>query len=156
MRTARGLFLAMAAMMSVAGAQPAETPVRPAFCLALDRIIAASAERPPFASLRRNLASDPNRVEAELPGLEWCHIGRSRDVGGRTTLWCTRSLAPVELTSERLAADTARCLGAEPVRGEDRGYRLDHKGVVMLIEESCTDACHVGRRVSYGVVARAP
>ncbi|MBX7249169.1 MAG: hypothetical protein K1X35_09035 [Caulobacteraceae bacterium] len=161
-------LIALAAVAAVVGLSAGRAPADPApgglFCATLDRALAGAAEAPPFDSLHIDMIGAPDSSQLALPGFQKsdCRISwDSDDQGRRRVLWCAQTLAPPELTAANLAADTARCLDREPARergddGSGRAYRFDLGDVQVAIDEGCRDECHVGRRVSYRIEARAP
>ena len=89
-----------------------------------------------------------------VPGFEHCTL---RWVERGRAVSCWRNLAPRDLTAEKLTRKTSDCLGLTPTPvGEGRrgDVAFEYKAVRIVIEERCTDACHVGRHVSYTIEAR--
>lgn len=163
-RTFAVLALSAAAAASTAApaAEPAPdpAPARGVFCSVLDRALEAANDPAPFESQRINLISAPDRSRLTIPGFEGhaCRVTRwGPDLrGSRASIVCSQTLAPPELTVDNLAADTARCLGVAPtaVNVREESVRFDLPKVRIHIEGDCTDACHVGRRVTFAVQIR--
>jgi hypothetical protein len=95
--------LALLGLSGAAGAQP-PAPLDP-FCAELRRVIAAAAERPPFASLP-DLSDRPRA--AMLGFAEDC--GRSEAANGGRAFICIRQLPGEKLRVDSLAAGIQRCL----------------------------------------------
>jgi len=139
---------------------PDPTPARGVFCSVLDRALEAANDPAPFESQRINLINAPDASRLTFPGFEGhaCRVTRwGPDLqGSRASIVCSQTLAPPELTVDNLAADTARCLGVAPTAADarDETVRFDLPKVRIHIEGDCTDACHVGRRVTYAMQIR--
>lgn len=115
------------------------------FCAVLGQVLAAAREPEPYASLRVNLASDPNRSRIDIPAFERCHVRGD-------SFRCSRTGAPSELTLENLTADTHRCLGGRVQPRDDEGFQVFEMGKVAIqIESECSDECVAGRVVNYRV-----
>lgn len=150
------MLAALSAALAIASS-PTEAAPPDDFCTVLETIIAAEDQPSPFASLVKPAGyGDMEWSKAVIPGYRYCAviwIERGRAVS------CSRNLAPPELTATNLAQLTSDCLGATPVRNETepgQAIVFEHPPVRIQIEETCTDACHVGRRVSFTVMAQRP
>lgn len=141
--------------LSLAGAEAPAPPL--GFCTALDAIIAAADEPTPFRSLETPAGYGTGAWSTQvIPGYDHCWILILNEV---RTVTCARTLAPRELTANNLALETGACLGEaptpsvwDPTVGE---MVFDLGRVRIVVEETCDDRCHVGRRVSYNIEARS-
>ncbi len=140
--------------LALAGAEPAPPPT--GFCTALDAIIAAADEPIPFRSLETPAGYGTGEWSTQvIPGYRHCWI---MIIDEARTVTCSRNLAPPELTANNLALETGACLGDaptpsvwDPTVGK---MTFDLGRIRIVVEESCDDRCHVGRRVSYIIAAR--
>lgn len=151
-------FAALALGLAAAEPAAARADAPPAdFCSILKGIIAAEDQPSPFASLV--IAAGHGNMEWSklvIPGYDYCAvqwIERGRAVR------CSRNLAPPTLTADNLIRDTEACLGVKQTPTGEREYgsrnlAFEYKAVQIFIDEQCTDACHVGRRVTYSIEAR--
>ena len=147
--------------LALAGAGPPEAPASPpGFCTVLDAIIAAADEPTPFKT-QRIASGYGNEVWSSqvVPGFDHCVVTTETIAGAEVpVLGCWRRMAPRTLTANQLALETGACLGDaptpsvwDPTVGE---MVFDLGRVRIVVEESCTDQCHVGRFVGYRVQAR--
>lgn len=147
LRLVAPILVVLAAGSALAGPNDASVSTRSkgVFCAILDQALEAAKEPEPFLSIRTDILGNPGNSRLTMPGFSpgACSVRAG-------SLYCSQNLAPLELTLENLAADTARCLEMEPEDVE--GFQVFDMGKVAIqIESSCTDACHVGRRVTYRV-----
>jgi len=146
--------------LALFGADVSAAP--PGFCTVLDAIIVAADEPTPFKSLR-TAPGYGNEVWSSqvVPGFTHCSLTTTTVAGAAIpVVSCWRRMAPRELSANQLALETGSCLGEaptpsvwDPTVGE---MVFDTGRVRIVVEESCSDQCHVGRLVTYHIEARRP
>ncbi len=149
--------------LALTGAGSPDAPASPpGFCTVLDAIIAAAHEPTPFRSLSAPADYGNQAWSTQVvPGFAYCSLTTTTIAGSEIpTVSCWRRMAPRDLTANSLALETGSCLGEAPtpsVWDPTVGEMVFNQGPVrIVIEESCTDQCHVGRLVTYRIEARRP
>jgi hypothetical protein len=115
-------------------------------CPALERIVAASRETPPFVSLAR-----VQYTEVLVPGYYEgaCQIRRAEGV------FCYRNVAPAELELGAMSAAIRACLDARPAErtgnAADRTAVFVGHGLRFEVRNSCDHRCRAGLLASFNV-----
>lgn len=120
-------------------------------CTALERIVAASRETTPFASLARVQGS-----AVLVPG----YYEGACEVRGAEGVFCYRNIAPAELESDTMSAAIRACLDVRPA--ERTGNRADGtvafvgQGLRFEVHNACHRSCRAGLLAGFRVTFDRP
>jgi len=126
-----------------------------ALCPALQRIILASREAVPFASLRREAGS----TEILVPGFQ----SHSCVVDPGVEVRCWTVLAPPELELAAMETNMRACLGVDPAEsttarrwGESNSVTFVAEGLRFRVGNACHFRCRAGLIASFAVSFSEP